>query len=55
MLFRSVPASLTQACPHLTPLPDGADFGGLLAAAVEAAGMYRTCAVRHAGLARAVE
>ena len=50
----TVPANLTQPCPPLQPLADGADFGHLLEAAVDAAGKYRECSTRHEALSRLV-
>lgn len=48
------PANLTAPCPKLAPLAKGATFGDLLEAGVEAAGLYRSCANRHAALAKLV-
>ena len=49
-----IPANLTQPCPKLTPLAEGADFGNLLEKAIETAGMYREACVRHDALSKLV-
>lgn len=48
-----VPASLRQACPPLSPPPDGSG-AAVLRTLVEWAGLYRECADRQAQLVRAL-